>query len=459
MKNFIKMLTCAGALLALSACSSDSDINPDDNKGRGEETFATFKFNVVSQGTRAESTNTDVNADEVEQKITSVSIYIFDGNVLEKVVTPDLSGVNKTVAVPITTGEKAIYAVTGVLKDGEAAYNVIPEQTKLSDFRQKLISSIPQTDIAVKNKFLMIGQKRVTLTKCTQSYAEANPVFINVTRAAAKVQVKYVKEDVTIRENVNADFSDPNFSVAQIAKQMYVERGSLFTPTGTKVSTGDTGTYPGYTLLNASTNLTWHPGLAEFVPDYESSAYVSENVNEKPVIGNTTFAIVRLKATPKQVYLTSTANGIQYGGTLNADGTFYVLARHEAETGSYIYLSDDDFNLIYFPSNGDASAFMTEKNLAADGYEVYEYKNGEAYYRVNLISDLNEGASTSEKYRVLRNNFYKITVTDIKALGANTAPGLIPSDPDQPLEADSWLAAEIGIEDWEVVEMNNTELQ
>lgn len=452
MKHLFKFLACTGALLAFSACSSDSDINPDSNKAQGEETFATFKLNVASQGTRA-----DENADVVEQKITDVTIYIFDGNTLEKVERPSLSGANKTVAVPITTGEKTIYAVTGILKSDEnTAYSVVAGQTTLSDFRSQLFASMPETDLAVKNKFLMIGSNRVVLTKCSEEYAEANPIYLKVTRAAAKVQVVFDKTNVNVRPAINATFDNATFSLAQIAKKMYVERAGLFTPNGTKDASG---TYPGYTPLTATTTLTWQNALTAFVPDYDMSAYASENVNENPVSGNTTFAVVRLKATPSKVYLSSTGSTITYGGTLDQDGTFYTLARHDATTGTYIFYSDEDFNLVYFPSNGDASTFMTANALDAQGYEVFEYKGGLAYYRVNLVTDNTEGATASAKYCSLRNNFYKITVTDIKAIGSNTAPGLVPTDPDQPLEADTYLVATIDVEDWVAIDMNNTILQ
>lgn len=135
-----------------------------------------------------------------------------------------------------------------------------------------------------------------------------------------------------------------------------------------------------------------------------------------------------------------------------------MLAKHDAETASYIFAADKEYNILYFSDESVASNLITDAGFD-ESYEVFKYENGHTYYRVNLVTNPSAAADGPDKYCALRNHFYKISVTDIKALGAPNAPGVVPTDPDQPLESDAWLATTILIDPWTAVDMNNTTLQ
>ena len=83
---------------------------------------------------------------------------------------------------------------------------------------------------------------------------------------------------------------------------------------------------------------------------------------------------------------------------------------------------------------------------------MLEYTNGISYYRLN-IRDIRKTALT-EKYAVNRNHYYKVNITEISNLGFNTATGTIPTDPTTPLETQTYISADITIETWTVVDMN-----
>jgi len=459
----LKMIFAATALAAMtmSSCSSDTPVDPTANIARGETTYATFNLSLKTTGSRA---NGDDNADEREQTVNKMHLYIFGGGILEvdHAITDSYTFGNKVGPVQLTTGEKVVYAVAGDLKVNDAEFTATVESTRLSDFEKILFDALAD-DIATADNFLMAGKEEVTVTKSTEQ--APCQVSVSITRAATKTQLKYGGEDgtVNVRPTINAAFAEPKFAMMQCAETMWLTPGNY--TQASKVN--NSGTYKGYTTVpttvaedlfcdavNASDkNLDFNESL-------DNSLYTGEAYNAKPVTGNTTFALVRLKATPSKICDSYDKNTktYKYSGSLGSNGTFWVLAKNVAATGSFIFASDNDYNILYFASQSKANTAKTALGLGTD-WKVYEYTNGNVYYRVNLITDPSAAADGPDKYCALRNHFYKITVTDIKALGAPNAPGVVPTDPDQPLESDAWLDATIDAEPWVAIDMDNTTLQ
>ena len=433
-----KFLTSlAGLALIFSACSSDAPVGGEQNKvEKGDPTYASFTIKM-KKNTRA--AGDDENADAPEQTINDLNVYIFSGGVLEKAARPE---VNEYVTVPIavTTGQKVVYAV-----NGDLGIELTEETTKLADFEKALFAALEE-NIAVADQFTMIGKADATIVKCTEAQALANPIRVNVDRAAAKVQVIYGAE-VKVRPTLAATFGNAEFALAQQARQMYVTLGARFTPLGAKVN--GNGTYPGLVQIPA----TYPDNYFIAAPSEVSAAsadnkYTGECVVAAPTTGNVTFSLVRLKCTP---------TGKLFGGkSLPADGSFWVAARNDAPTASWIFAADENYDMIYFASESDARKYITDARLGSS-YKAYKYDKGLAYYRVNIINN-DEATDLSEKYRTLRNNYYRINVTDIRALGAPTGPGVVPTDPDTPIEQDSWLAAEIDVRPW-TLHVQDTPLQ
>lgn len=451
----LKLIFAATALAAmtLSSCSSDTPVDATENIARGETTWATFNLSLKNTGSRA---NGDDNADEREQSVNKLHIYIFADGILEKDYAAEgFSLGNDAGPVQITTGAKVVYAVAGDLKVNGAEFTVQEEQTRLSDFEKTLFDALA-ADIAVADNFIMAGKNaNATITQSTQ--ASPCKVPVTITRAATKTQLKYGNEDgVKVRPTINAAFDNAMFAMMQCAETMWLTPGSY-----TQASKQTGGTYKGYTTVPATVaDDLYCEAVTEFDANLDNSLYTGEAYNAKPVTGNTTFALVRVKATPTKVCTKydKTSKAYTYGGSLGSNGTFWVIAKNDAETASYIFASDNDYNILYFSSQTNANNVKRDLNLGNE-WKVYEYANGNVYYRVNLVSDASAAADGPDKYCALRNHFYKITVTDIKALGAPNAPGVVPTDPDQPLESEAWLAAEIEIEDWVEANMDNTTLQ
>ncbi|MCM1337000.1 MAG: Mfa1 family fimbria major subunit [Candidatus Amulumruptor caecigallinarius] len=430
-RNFLSA-SAAGVMVVMTACSSEEPAQTTPTAIAGEKTFASFSISMANVQSRAQA---DDNADPVEQTIDAITLYIFSGGVLEQSFTPTISDA-KTEAVEVTTGEKVIFAVAN-----GATMSVTPESTTLAEFRSRLRSASVST-IATEGNFDMTGSATAIITKCTKAEAEAAPISLGVSRSAAKVQVKYDPEAVNVRATLRATFADGHFTIAQSTKQM---RMVLDKNTPIELGTPVGGIYANYEQPAA--NPVWKATLTEgFSAAFNRSLYTGESYNAEPVTGNTTYAMVRLKVTPTQVYNSE---------PLASDGTFYVLARHDEVHGSYVFASDNDYNLLYFATEKDATAYKAEANLN-EAYEIMRYAEGLAYYRVNLQSETAEGTALADKYCVLRNHFYRVNVTDVKALGAPTEAGTVPTNPDEPLEADAWLAAEISVDPWLTVDYNTS---
>lgn len=431
--KFLSLLS--GLALLAGACSSENAVEPTENRiVKGEPSYASFSIRMAKP-TRAESDN---NADQCEQNINTINIYIFSAGVLETSATPEIDS-DVTVPVAVSTGEKIIYAISSE----KLGLEVENEITTLATFEKQLFDALA-SNIAEEDNFVMIGREKATVIKCTPAEATKNPVKINVDRAAAKLQVMFKQDEVTVRSTINADFSACQFTPAQCAKQMYITRVNegMYTPLGEKVK--NNGTYPGLTSVPETFgDDDFCNAVEEYSPTYAENRYMGECVVKSPTTGNTTFALVRAKATPKEKL---------YGNkNLPNDGTFWVAARNISASASWIFASDNDYKIIYFASKADTEKYIKDAKLGSD-YKAYEYKQGLCYYRVNLINADTEDLSM--KYRVLRNNYFRANVTEIKNLGAPTGPGVVPDDPDTPIEQDSYIACEINVVKWVMHEDN-----
>ena len=180
---------------------------------------------------------------------------------------------------------------------------------------------------------------------------------------------------------------------------------------------------------------------------FANSQYLAENVNEAPTTGNTSYVLVSLQVTPQA---TADATGNVTQTALTPGTTFYVLAKKELASGKITFALKDN-QILYFKQEADATTYKATQGELVD-YEVLTYTNGISYYRLN-IRDIRETTLT-KKYAVNRNHYYKVNITEISNLGFNTAAGTIPTEPTTPLETQTHISADITIEPWTVVDMN-----
>ena len=409
----------------------------------GVKTYASFSVSLLNQSTRA--TSNDPNAVTEETKIHDLYIYIFNGGVLETKGQIILNADNKgTSALATTTGTKTIYAV--------ANYNNAKGDigSLQSDFEKQLIAA---TDIAEENGFFMAGKTEATLTERTEEEAkqEANLIQISVARGAAKVQMQF-GTNVPVKPVVNATVTNARFTLAQQNSHTYLAKlVDGVSPKGKKAEQEDKendGTYDHLMKLPTTDDeFKWINAGTTYQNTYATSKYLAENVNENPTTGNTSYVLVSLQVTP---LAKANGDGNVIETPLTPGTTFYVLAKEEVSSGKITFASKDD-KILYFEQETDANKYKTVDQSVAD-YKVLKYTNGISYYRLN-IRDIRK-TNLTEKYAVNRNHYYKVNITEISNLGFNTAAGTIPTDPTTPLETQTYISADITIEAWTVVDMN-----
>lgn len=409
----------------------------------GVKTYASFSVSLLNQSTRAASN--DPNAVTEETKISDLYIYIFNGGVLETKGQITLNTDNKgTTALATTTGTKTIYAVPNYSAKGDIG-------SLQSDFEKQLIAA---TDIAEENGFFMAGKTEATLIERTEDEAkqEANLIKISVARGAAKVQMQF-GTNVPVKPVVNATVANAKFTLAQQNSQTYLAKLIVegVSPKGKNTEQQDNdndGTYDHLMKLPTTDDeLKWINAGTTYQNTYATSKYLAENVNQTPTTGNTSYVLVSLQVTPQA---TADATGNVTATPLTPNTTFYVLAKKNVTSGKIAFATKDD-KILYFKQYADATTYKgIQVNL--NDYEVLEYTNGISYYRLN-IRDIRKTALT-EKYAVNRNHYYKVNITEISNLGFNTATGTIPTEPTTPLETQTYISADITIEAWTVVDMN-----
>ena len=409
----------------------------------GVKTYASFSVSLLNQSTRAAST--DPNAVTEETKIRDLNIYIFNGGVLETKGRITLNTDNKGItALATTTGTKTINAVANY-NNAQGAIGSLQ-----SDFEKQLIAA---TDIAEENGFFMAGKTEATLTEQDENAAIANPIAITVARGAAKVQMQF-GDNVPVKSVVNATVANAKFTLAQQNSQMYLAKltAGEFSPRGTTAEQKDDdrdGTYDHLTKLpTTDVEFKWINAATTYQNTYATSKYLAENVNEAPTTGNTSYVLVSLQVTPQAK---ADGTGAVIATPLMPGTTFYVLAKKEPTSGKITFALKDN-QILYFEQETDATTYKTAQGTILNDYEVLTYTNGISYYRLN-IRDIRKTALT-EKYAVNRNHYYKVNITEISNLGFNTAAGTIPTEPTTPLETQTYISADITIEAWTVVDMN-----
>ena len=446
-KKLVVAAIATTSLLQLASCAQQNEFDADSNKGKGESTYASFSFKIDNPATRAE----DGNADAVETTVSSVKLYIFSDNVLETAIVPTL---NRTETEPVetTTGRKMIYVVTPAETLFENGFTPSVGTTTLSQFEQALTKASASV-IAKENTFLMAGGRDYVVARCTKEEAKARPVSITLTRSSAKMQLK-IAEDTEIRESIGAAFSEFYFGIAQASRNMYlIGADDHYTSLGTK--TAGSGTYSNFETLPSDYTGFYVPAVNEFNSKASDSRYCGENYQkEEPMSGSTTFALIKSKVTPAEVY----------GGSALTEGTFWVIALNDSKTASWIFLQNEGRQL-YFASKADAENYISTNKVnegieeGAQKWAAYEYKEGICYYRLNITTDQEESHAKNLRFRVMRNTFYQATVTKIDALGSPTPGGVIPDDPDQPVEPSAWLVCKISLKPWTVCNMGDQVLQ
>ncbi len=449
-------LAVAALLPSMTSCSSDP--NPFDITVSNEKQTATIQLRLNVEETRAGALST-----AEENAIKKLTVHVFDDkHNLETTKSVTLSDGATTVNLEVSHGLKTLYVVT-------AKSNVNPEQgTSLFNYEKSTFNSSLDNIMPAADGFVMVGksgEQQVMMTSSQDNLPQSNVFDITLKRLVAKAQVKATGIDGT---SFGIAFGDASFRAVQLNERMRVLHNgedvhSLY------VDSNNNGTYDGYSMGNE----TYLNAVSD---DFkaEGCSYLSENIVTKPLSGNTTFLSIRFQTTPLKYY-TFTDSSLQVSSdSPTANTTYYAVGITDLTNGLVDYALDANTkHILTFKTqedavrytnslnNGDAATItvsQTERPMmvapairkAAEGssaFEVIEFKNGLAYYRVNIAHLEDSGDSKVNKYKVVRNKFYKVNVNSVSSLGFSSEALLRPSKPDAVLNAEShgWISANISV--------------
>ncbi|MGJ1365203.1 Mfa1 family fimbria major subunit [Sphingobacterium spiritivorum] len=452
-----KYAIIALAGLTLASCKKQGGeipVNPQEGKDASLTLSITSAANI---GTYA-STVGDDNGTENERKINTIDVFLFSE---EGSLTPAghqrFSGAdaNLSTAKKITTktGRKRVYI-------GINLPTSLADQIKNNYSVLESPQTIDIATLASANDGVMMFSQSVTSLDIKEGDDPANKITIPVSRLLAKAAV-LAGSNLNISDVQNGTVSDLQFTVAQRNQKIFV--GQLYDfkdPNWAYINPFVSGT-SGALTPEYSANFTKVLNLEYKAIDASGTAnnaiktaYITENTAELPAPTQVTYIQVKGKFTPKK---------LEDGGSLSADGTFYVMF---GQVGS-----NDAMHQLYFSTEAAANVeanLSKYNNGTKQRTAILKYDKGICYFRLYLNEDQAAGAT---RLGILRNTFYKAQITRIKGLGTplegqipgtegtpgNPGGGVTPINPTDPTKPvtpgnlDANIEATVTITPWKLV--------
>lgn len=447
----------------MTSCKSDE--NPLDINVTTESNAATIRLRLAVEDTRAgESSTTE------ENEIKNVTVHVFDANhKLEITKNVNVTSDNKTVNLEVSNGLKTIYVIS-------AKSNVNPTVGITLENYENSIFTSTLDNLKTDNGFVMVGksnEQQVMISGSGEELPASNVFDIRLTRLVAKAQVKTGSIDGS---SFGISFGGASFKAIQTNDRMRVVHNGtdVFS---SYIDSNNNGTYDNYSLRASNSY------FSAVTTDYTSSGceYMSENIVSNPVSGNTTFLSIRFSTTPEKYYTFNATNKTveESSETPTASTTYYAVGIIDRSNGIVDYALHSN-KIITFKAQEDADAFVNSLNNGESStftvsqtdnsftsatraestnvrqFETVKFDSGYAYYRVNIAHKEQEGDRTVEKFKVIRNKYYKVNINSVNTLGFNSESLLRPGNPEAKLDAEghSWIAASISVVDWDVIEQN-----
>lgn len=499
------------ALLTTSCSSNDEALNGGNGASNDGNTYAQIAISVANSATtRADGNNTgdEVFGTDDEYTVKDLTVVLADKNdIAMQVITPELkTATNKddpdkqvrvTEPFTCTPGKYKVYVLANYNNSQSSLSPIIKGSTDMkavfgigeiaklyteNNFFMTNVSAPEEKDIvkdAKDNEVDDAGQD------VTEVKPKVNLLKVDVERAVSKVTFNNTdKQSFDIKEGNNtiATAELEGVSLINLNKKMYLVKDG--TPAENKPVTGE-WPYPkdpnydqtsiDKVYCDANFYQTSASVYSPLVP--ATKFYCPENTMEASaqLNGQTTGVVYKVKYTPKDGYYTELAakNGtdsyskmyekvLALGETEIAPtitNTIFTKADNEVGTfysyNGYVFRSLAGARLykaIATNTDGEAAtvngAFKTENNEGIQTYaEGYCYYT--AWIKHNPTSKI---YLEQDKYGVVRNFWYELTVNSIKKLGYSQPTYKNPTDPDDKAEAS--IQVQVNIKKWRWVKQN-----
>lgn len=429
---------------------------------------------------------------------------------------PNVSDVkDKIIVLNNYKGQYPAYIVAVLNWDSskmQQSYSMNNLYNALADIRNAGDHFVMSTSVYADNQGKVVKANNLTLANIAKTEADAlaNPVEIYVERISAKVQVE-AEGNVTGKDatyDVNASVEDipvyakvlkwdlfNEYHQSIVLKHIYPETWGMTDEIGFLWNDANrfrsywagsyTGDFPADNLFDWTDGLNPGTGVAycgentrQAVKDSEGK--ITSDPRTKVIVKA---QLVDAAGAPVEVgvwyghkYLGEQAVRAEVASLLAsqifyADGTDYkpiaeadlkVAGADQAAAGADIEAYEVFFQLS---DAGAAKDWFTYSN--ADGYKTYSddalnaylaevepamiYKNGMTYYSTDIRHSGDAGSAS--EFGVVRNHVYKVNITNISGIGTPFYESDVDYDtPERPVDSQSYLAAEVRILSWRVVQ-------
>ena len=503
------------ALLTTSCSSNDEALNGGNGASNDGNTYAQIAISVANSATtRADGNNTgdEVFGEDNEYTVKDLTVVLADKNdIAMQVITPELKTATNTddadkqvrVTEPFTCtpGKYKVYVLANYKNSQSSLSPIIKGSTDM-----KMVFGIGDiTKLYTENNFFMTNvsapEEKDIVEKATGKEVNddgtektggknVNLVTVNVERAVSKVTFGNTADKLSfnIEEggNIIATAKLEGVSLINLNNKMYlVKHGELATykpvadavdwpypedPNYSKTKEdADYATYITDNFTQKEASSFSAPSDAKFYcPENTMSALAQLN-------GQTTGVVYKVNYKPKDKYYTELAaeNGTDSYSQMfekvlalgddvrdaaitktiftdadKTDGTFYSYNGYvfKSMAGARLYKAIATAN-----PNADAAAVNTAfTNGNEDGIQTYT--KGDCYYTAWIKHNPGGTTMQQDKYGVVRNFWYELTVNSIKKLGYSKPTYKDPKDPDDKAEAS--IQVQVNIKKWRWVKQN-----
>lgn len=502
------------ALLTTSCSSNDEALNGGNGASNDGNTYAQIAISVANSATtRADGDNTgdDVFGTDDEYTVNDLTVVLADKNdIAMQVITPELKTATNTddadkqvrVTEPFTCtpGKYKVYVLANYKNSQSSLSPIIKGSTDM-----KMVFGIGDiTKLYTENNFFMTNvsapEEKDIVEKATGKEVKddgtektggknVNLVTVNVERAVSKVTFGNTADKLSfnIEEggNIIATAKLEGVSLINLNNKMYlVKHGELATykPVADAVDwpypedpnyykTKEDADYTTYITDNFT-----QKEASSFSAPSDAKFYCPENTMSAlaQLNGQTTGVVYKVNYKPEGKYYTELAKdgtdnySQMFAKVLNladkdeaitdeifteattadkADGTFYSY-------NGYVFKSKAAARLYKAIATtvGDASAVNAAFKTNESDDDIQTYKEGYCYYTAWIKHNPGGTTMQQDKYGVVRNFWYELTVNSIKKLGYSKPTYKDPKDPDDKAEAS--IQVQVNIKKWRWVKQN-----
>lgn len=503
------------ALLATSCSSNDEALNGGDGTTSEGKTYAQIAISVANSATtRANpldgmNTGDEAYGDDAEYTVKDLTVVLANENgIAMQVITPKLKTatnaddadklVRVTEPFKCTPGKYKVYVLANYKNSQDALTPIIKGSTDMkAEFGITDIAKLSTTDnFFMTNTFAPKAQDIVEKgatgkevddagKEMTDGKTNLNLLAVDVERAVSKVTFDNTDNqsfNVMVGDNKIATATLEGVSLINLNKKMYLVKDGQKATNKPVAGEWPYPMDPNYdqTSIDAvyCTANFEQISATDFPAPSTATFYCPENTMkaEAQLNGQTTGVVYKVKYVPEGAYYTELAaeNGTDsysqmFAKVLNladkdeaitdkifteattadkADGTFYSYNGYvfRSKAGARLYKA------IATNTDHDPKTVNTAFQDPEIDKDIQTYTKGVCYYTAWIKHNPNGTTMQQDKYGVVRNFWYELTVDNIKKLGYSKPTYEDPKTPDDKAEAS--IQVKVNIKKWRVVKQN-----